>query len=474
MRYHRLKRRFAIGIICCITLWMLSGCSDKKVDYDSNISQNNAEVEEGGEKEKSSSLEQFKQAETWHDDLSLEPGEGRKINFGIDANIIVPDTDTMSVVEVESIPVDAAFKEKVLSAFFEGTDIYYHDEAHYTKEELEKLIAQQEEFVASIRESAEKEAEYGLSGGADSSAEYLDMMEEKLQNYRKLLETAKEDYTLAEEFESCSEYLGYRNDMLCRADFTDNDYRYNSISIFPQLYNGPEELKKNDFQYPQWETGKTEEKLGKESGENQCSFSMEEAQKVAEQFLSQIGLSSLVCTKADNLYWMGYDEDSEDSEQNSNSSGEYVPYGYYFEFEVAVAGNSLGGEKAISGSDVTGGLNNVITVTDDGIIEVYLHYLVNVTNITNQVELLPLSTIQKIIKNELSEHPDTYHITQSSHAGTLELMYLRVQDENNEGSYSYIPVWRLSDALHSYSPVMVNAIDGSVIYLENGWELEAE
>lgn len=50
MRYHRLKRKFVIGITSCITLGMLSGCSDKKVNYDSNISQTNVDVEEDEEK----------------------------------------------------------------------------------------------------------------------------------------------------------------------------------------------------------------------------------------------------------------------------------------------------------------------------------------------------------------------------------------------------------------------------------------
>lgn len=56
----------------------------------------------------------------------------------------------------------------------------------------------------------------------------------------------------------------------------------------------------------------------------------------------------------------------------------------------------------------------------------------------------------------------------------LELTYLRIKKEGSDGEFLFIPVWRLATDEHvvysrnvmEYETIFINAIDGSVIDLE--------
>lgn len=112
-----------------------------------------------------------------------------------------------------------------------------------------------------------------------------------------------------------------------------------------------------------------------------------------------------------------------------------------------------------------------VDVTDSGLIGITMCYPITVEEITEQVELLPVSVVQGIMRQEIVEHTDRY--IDNGRGGSiafnaLELIYFRVKDGDTAGAYSYVPTWRLSRrSEQGYDhPVLVNAIDGSVIYLE--------
>jgi len=65
---------------------------------------------------------------------------------------------------------------------------------------------------------------------------------------------------------------------------------------------------------------------------------------------------------------------------------------------------------------------------------------------------------------ELNDFSGTYD--------SLELIYLRMRDKEHEGYFSYVPVWRMADVWFRggdgyadvyTNPILINAIDGSVI-----------
>ena len=79
------------------------------------------------------------------------------------------------------------------------------------------------------------------------------------------------------------------------------------------------------------------------------------------------------------------------------------------------------------------------------------------------------------MRNELTEHIDQYPSLESVNYYTnMELIYFRIRDEEKKGYYSYVPVWRLSVQFEDEDgnqqmerAVLVNAIDGGVIYLQD-------
>ena len=125
----RNMRLFAaiMTLIEALVLTSLAGCSGKKVDYG-----NESEIKET---KNMSVLADIRADSGWNENFTIQTGNGEKTVY-VNANIVVPDCDNMSVVEVENIKVDADFKKSVIEAYFGDSSVYYHDIPHYTKEEI--------------------------------------------------------------------------------------------------------------------------------------------------------------------------------------------------------------------------------------------------------------------------------------------------------------------------------------------------
>lgn len=91
---------------------------------------------------------------------------------------------------------------------------------------------------------------------------------------------------------------------------------------------------------------------------------------------------------------------------------------------------------------------------------------VSIVKKQQKVELLPVSNIYKIARNELESHPDKYIVESDTQYRYLTLGYIRVKDSSDSQRFSYIPAWSLEllqRAEVESSPVFVNAIDGTII-----------
>ena len=209
--------------------------------------------------------------------------------------------------------------------------------------------------------------------------------------------------------------------------------------------------------------------------ENTCSISQKDAKAQAEQLLTKMGLGEKVCTSQSPILWDGYnDTDSADEE----SDLETVPYGYFFRFgtgvnNIAFSSFGMATDYILAGNGASAaGIPNELSddirvyVTDKGVISIDILNPITVTKVTNQVEILPLSTIQELMKNEVSEHPEKYDFKEYRYMTDMELIYFPVRDKENSSKLSYLPVWRLSSQ-HYINPVLINGIDGSVIYLDD-------
>jgi hypothetical protein len=119
-----------------------------------------------------------------------------------------------------------------------------------------------------------------------------------------------------------------------------------------------------------------------------------------------------------------------------------------------------------------------ISVTDDGVIEAYIDNPIEIISTTDNVQLLPLEQIEKILKEELTEDLDQFQLQPGRQENTyyfnkMELIYLRVKNPEKEEEYSYVPAWRLcrnytvSGSMDIRNAVFINAMDGSIIHLSD-------
>lgn len=117
-----------------------------------------------------------------------------------------------------------------------------------------------------------------------------------------------------------------------------------------------------------------------------------------------------------------------------------------------------------------------VYVNDKGVIGMRAYNPVETVSISEGVDLLSLDAVKGIIKDQVTNHYKDFRfkvgVSDSGkyvHFGRLELIYFRIRNKENAGNYSYIPVWRLSGGYDSdypkylENPVLINAIDGSVI-----------
>lgn len=472
----------------CIAFIVLCSCSDGKVDYSLDT--------EGSEQENSGGLAQFAELPRWTDEWEITGAGGEVATFQVDAEITVPDTDTMSVAEVEETVIDGAFKERLAQTFFGEEPVYYHDKMHIPKEELQERIEEIENEIqvkrddigmfqelAERNEDAPEEMER-YQGYVQDAQEGIDEYEAVIADYQELMSAAPGQYVPAEEFAECDEYVSYLNGQKYffriytpesepKSDLVDMRLDgEDTVTIVLEPEDSleswrPEELKDKK----NWITFTSADVEG---GVNQCEITKEEAREQAERFVEQAGFSHQTCNYAEDIVWCGYDQNADGSWKNE----EYVTKGYVFSFVTSVdgrtplsgfsnyyydrrwlAGNGYGWQDRIS-----------IMVNNDGVVRVFICNPITVTRVTGNVGLLPFQTVQDILQAEITEHADRYDLENPKPSSIMELNYLRVKDEQREKMYSYIPVWELSyqgntnlDGVRHH-PIFVNAIDGSVIY----------
>lgn len=462
-----LSSAMAAGIMAGL-LW---GCAEKKIDYELDSQQGQADATGG--------LAEFAEAEKWSDEWELELGDGKKISMVIDAEISVPDVDAMSVIEVEKLQLDHAARKQLLEAFFGGEEIYYHDMEHQTREDLKDSI---EKLEADISISEEYLGMLGNQVGSVEAEEneYLEGLKqdlerdkEKLLRYQEALETAADAPVPAEDYGSCQEFISYVNGIRYDIRFPEEGEDA-VITIEPgELHGGaptyfPEalsELKECDYAHC-YSSGEAE-------ADNECPLSREDAREIADRFIGNSGLPDLVCSKEENLMWSGWNE----SDGEGAVDREHI-YGYCFSYEFGVNGMSfmdfgdewcyLGSVWSLPDDYYSLGSHCLVEVTDDGVIGMTLYYPLVVKKVTENVELMPMETIQQIMKNEATEHTDLYDFNTYRYSNAMDLIYFRVRDREDSDSYSYIPAWRLSQMGSScFHPILVNAIDGSVIYVKD-------
>ena len=479
MKHSILKKIIPAGM----ALVLLTGCGEKKVDYDMETEQEAQGVV--------GTLDEFREADNWDDSFTVTTSDG-DVKVRINASIDVPKADTMSVVAAEELKIDADYKKKFLKAYFKDSEIYYHDMEHLTREELQSaidsadgsIVAAQSQIddLESDKHHQDVERQKGMLN------DWKEEAEEQKKQYEKALETAKDTYTVAEDYDSCNEYAGYCGELLCNVRFEVKETNGNAIAyivasplvknktdIYVDQYYGPQSLKDCDAVNGNDTVNAV---LDNAEKENECSTTEEDAKQLVEQFLKEIGRDNQVLYGQQDYSWSGGNDVEEDGQQYTQYT-ENTSWGYLFGYGTGV--NGLAFSKSLDynnfdvswvtleNSDVNFELQDEtrFAVTDAGITEVFMQYPVSITKISKEVELLPLSTIQSIIKDEIIKNGDDYQLASIKRFNKLKLGYVRIKDNQNEGCYSYVPAWCLYMASGNdmnRHPVFVNAMDGTLIH----------
>ena len=443
MRKHTRILAAAMTIVEAIVIISLTGCAGKKVDYGNES--------ESKETKNMSALADIKADSDWKENFTIQTGNGEKTVY-VNANIVVPDFDNMSVVEVENVKIDADYKKRFLDLYFGGNEYYYHDPDHYTVDELNEVI---EDWQKTQDET------------------YSEWLEQRLAEYRDKLETAKTTYTVAKDLENCEVFAGYKGDVFCEVEF--EAHKVHAYAWYQSGTDyGPPSLRNEDYDTITQTFQDEDLKDKADETSNEGSKSATSTKKEAGDFLSKLGMQDQVQRGECECSWIGFNNSEEGNDYQT------AVWGYIYSYATGIDGIAfkdgfdmdtyLSGYEAIDSDidDVTLPDSTLLTVTDDGIIDVQLEYPVNVTQIYKDVELISLKNIEQIIKAEITENPDKYDTASSFNK--LQLSYLKIRSDSEPGKYSYVPAWALSrmvDYSSERNAIFVNAIDGTIINLEN-------
>lgn len=401
----RRKLLISMTITVLLLISLLTGCQPTTVDYTINDSEGTQSLEASGV----SFLEQFSGASQWTETFSVAKTNGEVLQIQIDASITVPDIENMGVVEVKWMRLDAGYKEQMLQKLCPDSELY------------------------TCRD---------INGEADLENYDIPVTDYEVNNYRG-------------ERDGFTYYISFSDNI--RNEFVEEEHKSTGISFHSEYKELLPNLEGDFFYLPQGAIYDPKGPVEVESMENKCELSREEAKERAEAFLDEIGITDYVYNASTPAVWTVYEIDAADPEQLKPLPDVEAGYTFYYgqEWQNIVEDHSL----------FYANIN--ITVTDAGVAQMQTKSLFEMVSLTENVELLPLETIQRIMRNEMIENPDIYFKYVDNNVGCvhMELQYYRLKDEKREDYYSYIPVWELSGNGSRWSGcVRVNAIDGSIIY----------
>lgn len=341
----------------------------------------------------------------------------------------------------------------------------YSDEPEtWTKSRLQEQIDDLEKTIQSI-EDVLQEAENNPESNVDIEG-FKQMMKEYKEEqagYQEQIKQATDEFVEIEDY-SGANYIGTYNAKNYALSFDDTrECSYVLFSVYNISDVIPEEADSLTYYFAagsEWIKG----------AKNHCELTEEEARKQAEEALLAIGWSAPIWKETEFLVWSGENEDVIDGYCFTASLGiDNMAFGDFDSGYEWVLGQSS--------ADLYQGTAEIY-INDSGIVYMSVNEPVNVVQITENVSLLSLDTIKGIIRNELSNHPEKYlEDGKKTYFTQLELNYIRIKDDSRERYFSYVPVWRLCHKTGSADytdgrkisgyPVLINAIDGSVIDIKD-------
>ena len=436
----------------CLVLFVATGCGKKNVDYISDENTDNVEIVAT-----KTLKEQYEIPDSW-----TETGVGINNNVSIEAQITVPDATAMCVLDMSRKQYDAKAKKELIEYLNEGK-VYKYDFQYYTKD-----------MILPYLEAAQESIDYATETGMFNEYAYLeDMYYDELEKYSTAYENAPEELILADDYENNEfliEYNGYEYDVYIH----ENEIGMDLLHTYKDVYGG-----KQESYYGiqvDYETTVTDD------SDNMCTISKENAKKMAVDFLETIEIYDFGVIDILPAYFNGEGDAGYDAWHN----------GYTVVFGREIDGVIIDGSKQGITND-TNMQNDIawlqfsentnvmefdwekdpgirkITVTeriyvvinDEGVISFKYENPLVMENIqTDNVQLLSFDNIKNYFLIEL-ENKEYYEKLRYIYC---DLMYFPYKNVENTDDVAIIPVWVLNNVMYK-NPIIVNAIDGSIVNL---------
>lgn len=470
-----LNRRFmAFLISLSLALATLTGCAEKKVDYGNDsvsISKNVIK-----------NVNAFNAESIFTDEFTVNTDSG-EVKITISAKPSLPKCETMSVMEVEQISYTTKLKEKVLKSYFADSQIYYYDEKHLTKTELQNMI----DFLNETDDLPEQINKNDL-----------------IKEYTGLLANAKDEWSSATEYDTCDTFVGQKGNTWYYLKFgyrgEDNDKTVDYIAALPI---GRYVKKSNDNTY-EWskifDDGYIHQYYGPElfkdyntvneiysdehiwlipdDRNNEAGITMDEARSVVDKFVESIGLEPIPQTEERECYWEAYN--TKEDNVYTDDDIRQCAWGYTFIYDFGMDGMVFSDSLDPTNYRTYWNKNidekfsffmnesREITVNEYGVGTFHIDYPVSVVRKQEEVELLPVEKIFDIAIDELKNNANDYVVDHDIKYDSFNLGYIRVKNCSDTHKYSYIPAWSLElsreGEVIKYCPVFINAIDGTIIH----------
>lgn len=495
-----MKRRISAVMLCFgMGCTLLAGC--EKTPEEAIVREKGADSMkryESGADTKNLLAERLGAPEHYKNESVYEDG---RLVIDTDADVFVPETDTVNTYKVTAKEVNQELIDTVTNAFFEGDKIYQgYDYYVWTKEDLQKRITMLKKY------RSEGNLDPYMYGTDENGNPQYDI-DEQIAMYEEELKTAPEirkktEVKPALNLERWNEKEGVKEvDRDCFrgvAETEDGLYDYDiNYGLKPDIQftitKNKNDLLPDPMEFSGWLEGEfvmtdkeRENYIPEESIQKLLNISYEEAEKTAVEKVEQLGLDFSVAHWDYSVFHHG--------EQGAKENN-MLDAGYEFQFARRLEGVPVTHELSLGG-----GLEDMdstlvpwsyercsIIVGDDGIQKVTLINPCDIGEIqTAQVKLMDFDSIIRIYEQMMEvSNADivNYETKRTYHIRNIKFGYTRIYDpaaDNDAGLL--VPVWDFfggfdwevseedggftekdSGERSSKSFMTINAIDGTVI-----------
>ena len=432
----------------------LTGCGKKNIDYSVDGGSGN-----GGSADSGSLQDKYGIPESC--DMTLETGDSGLSKLAIEADeVSVPSTMDLPIVYAKKKEISNDAKKQLVESLVEkDKGIYAFDYDNMTKADIQEQIDQYE-----------KEKKNSAANGDTSGSTWYDSMIDGLKDQ---LQKAPDEYPAADDY-SGTEFLGEIGGRKFLVNVDDQGGASGSMCLKDQLitYRPKDGASGVYFSTPDTGDDLTDVDM---SSTNVCTFSKDEAQSIADEFVNKIGMADVTLNKAQDLYWYYYGADG-------NTDSVEVD-GYVFSYTRSINNQPTASAEVWNVDNLMQDDASVsipsekceVYVDSNGVISANWVNYFEITDKTESKDLLSFDELLKKANTNIAEYYTTYPTRYKKvEFNDMKLAYY-LEKTDEDGVFKYVPAWILTqyedmadesnNADYPDQMVVLDATDGSVIDL---------